>query len=336
MSVQSAHRVQLFTQKHQPVWKRLESLLTRIHSQEVSRETLDELGHTYRQTATHLAYAQTYFPEHPVTRYLNRLVARAHQAVYGNHSKSDARRGIHFFNRRFPELFYERSIFFLIAALLFVAGALYAYGFTLADPDNGNAFLPAGMTENLDPDQIGQNQWNHAVVSSQIMTNNIKVAFLCFALGAMLGVGTVWVLFSNGLLIGALAALFQQSGASYTFWAFIWPHGIIELTAIFISGAAGLSLAYAFFVPGDRSRLESFKREGRVTVRLILGVIPMFIIAGLIEGFITPAPWPDWTKYLVALITLVLLVLYLGRPALNDFSTKPPAPSSSKPTLIPD
>ncbi|QKG84431.1 stage II sporulation protein M [Kroppenstedtia pulmonis] len=335
MSAHTANRLNHFIQKHQTLWNRLEYLYDQTKKKEVTRQTLDELGHTYRQVTAHLAYAQTYFPTHPVTQYLNNLTTKAHQAIYGYNPKSDIRKWVRFFTHRFPELFYDRSLFFLTAAFLFIAGALFAYGYTMVTPENATAFVPPEVVDQIDPDQVGVNQWDHTVVSSQIMINNIQVAFLCFAFGALFGIGTVWVLFSNGLLIGALAALFQQAGGAYIFWAFIWPHGVIELTAIFISGAAGLSLAYSFFVPGELPRLESFKREGRVTVQIILGVIPLFIVAGLIEGFLTPAPWPHWTKYLIALSTLVFLTYYLGRPFLNKGILKnvpgySPAPQSIK------
>lgn len=314
MSSQSAYRLPHFIRKNQPDWDRLEELIRIFRSRQARRKELNELGHTYRRVAAHLAYAQTYFPDHTVTAYLNGLAAQAHEAIYATHGKGDLREGLRFFTRRFPALFHERIPFFLVAFLLFAAGAGLAFGYTWVNPTYSAAFLPPGLE--VDPHALESGeQWDHAIVSSEIMTNNIQVAFLCFALGALLGVGTLWVLFSNGLLVGAIAALFHRAGEAYAFWAFIWPHGVIELTAIFIAGAAGMSLAYAFWVPGELTRVEAFKREAKVTVQLILGVIPMFIVAALIEGFITPAPWPHWSKYLVALITLLLLFIYFGGPA---------------------
>ncbi|MFD1394953.1 stage II sporulation protein M [Kroppenstedtia eburnea] len=314
MSSQSAYRLPHFIRKNQPDWDRLEELIRIFRSRQARRKELNELGHTYRRVAAHLAYAQTYFPDHTVTAYLNGLAAQAHEAIYATHGKGDLREGLRFFTRRFPALFHERIPFFLVALLLFAAGAGLAFGYTWVNPTYSAAFLPPGLE--VDPHALESGeQWDHAIVSSEIMTNNIQVAFLCFALGALLGVGTLWVLFSNGLLVGAIAALFHRAGEAYALWAFIWPHGVIELTAIFIAGAAGMSLAYAFWVPGELTRVEAFKREAKVTVQLILGVIPMFIVAALIEGFITPAPWPHWSKYLVALITLLLLFIYFGGPA---------------------
>ncbi|MFC4078001.1 stage II sporulation protein M [Salinithrix halophila] len=319
MSVQSAQRMSRFVQKNQPLWEELKTLINTV-DRAADRATLDRLGKAYRQASAHLAYARTYFPDQPATRHLNALVAQAHQRVYGSVPKTDGKKGIRFFLREFPALFHERVLFFLAALFLFLAGMFFAFTATWVNENNAHAFLPAGMAEQVDPGSIGESQWDHAIVSGQLMANNIQVAFLCFALGALMGVGTGWVLFSNGLLLGSLAALYHRAGEAYAFWAYIWPHGVIELTAIFIAGAAGLSLAGSWLVPGDLSRLESFKREGKVTVKLILGVVPMFVMAALIEAFITPAPWPLWSKYLVALITLGGLFLYFGKPLFPSLS----------------
>lgn len=329
---QSNRRLGAFIQKNQSRWVRLEELILQFRRKSLSRQELDELGFLYREVAGHLAYAQTYFPQHDVTRRLNELTLKAHNLIYGSGKKRKTPRLIRFFTRKFPVLFYERTPFFLIACSLFFIGALIAFVLTLNNSQYASLFLPPGMAEGIDPQADPSSvNWNPSIVSGQIMVNNIQVALLCFACGALLGVGTVWMLLYNGMLIGALASLFHRAGESYSFWAFIWPHGVIELTAIFIAGGAGLSLAYSFFVPGELTRAESFKREGKVTVQLMMGVIPMFVVAALIEGFLTPAPWPHWTKYLIALSTLILLFIYFG----SAWFRKEMRPSSAPRTLTP-
>ncbi|MCS1351104.1 stage II sporulation protein M [Mechercharimyces sp. CAU 1602] len=315
MSISSSHRLHHFVHQQESLWKRLEELLTQAEKKRVAKAELDELGSSYRKVAAQLAYAQTYFPDHEVTHYLNDLVVRSHNTVYATKKKGDMRLIYSFLRDQFPERLYERLPFIFIASFIFFCGAGFAYLFTLANADNVAAFLPAEILAQIDPSRVGEGSWNGTVVSGQIMLNNIRVALFCFALGALFGVGTIWMLWLNGVLIGALAALFQQAGQSYAFWAFILPHGVIELFAIFIAGGAGLSLAYSFFVPKERTRLHAFKEEGLITIQLVLGVIPLFIIAGLIEGYITPLPWPHWSKYGVALITLLFLTLYIGRVA---------------------
>lgn len=143
------------------------------------------------------------------------------------------------------------------------------------------------------------------------MTNNIQVAFLAFAGGITFGILTVYVMVSNGIMVGALAGLFWHYGQSYAFWAYIVPHGVIELTAIFIAGGAGLLMGYKLFVPGPYSRVYQLKRQAKRSVQLLLGTIPLFVIAGVIEGFITPASFSLETKYIVACVTILALILYI-------------------------
>lgn len=314
---------------NQATWSTLETVLAEWR-QKPNQHQLLELGRLYRQVSAHFAYAQTHFPSHEIHDYLQTLVIRSHNIIYGVKKKNQWKSILRFFTHTFPQLFYKRSRFFVIALSLLTFGFIFAFLLTLIDDNYAKFFL--GDLSPLHPDELAEREWNHALTSSTIMVNNIYVAFFCFAWGALFGIGTVWTLFINGAMIGTLAALYQQIGGDYIFWAYIWPHGIIELTAIFIAGAAGLSLAYSFFVPGELTRYQSFKKEGKVTIQLILGVIPMFILAAIIEGYITPAPWPHWTKYLFAAITLLCLLVYLGRPfwkqAIIDYQQKSPPTST--------
>lgn len=308
-------RIQPFIEQNQSTWSQLEDLLSSL-GRKPTKNQIDQLGLLYRQVSSHYAYAQTYFRAHQITDYLKTLVIRAHNIIYGAKQKNQWQTILHFFLHHFPQLLYHRAQFFLIALLLLVAGFILAYFLTLVNDSYARVFL--GNLTPLHPDEIGKQQWNHAIASSSILINNIYVAFFCFAWGALFGIGTVYTLFVNGAMIGSLAALYQQIGGNYVFWAYILPHGIIELTAIFIAGSAGLSLAYHFFVPGELTRYQSFKKEGKVTIKLIFGVIPLFIIAAMIEGYVTPAPWPYWAKYVFAFLTWILLLVYFGRPFFKE------------------
>jgi uncharacterized membrane protein SpoIIM required for sporulation len=151
------------------------------------------------------------------------------------------------------------------------------------------------------------------VLSSKIMTNNISVGFKAFAFGITAGVGTVYVLIFNGFMLGSLAAIFNNYHYDIQFWALILPHGITELLAIFISGGAGLILADSLFNPGDLKRIDAMKVNGVRAIRLILGVIPMFVIAGIIEGFITPLDISPYIKLVFSAFTGILLFLYFSQ-----------------------
>lgn len=311
----SSKNITQFLDRNQATWSKLESVLRSL-GRKPKPQQLTELSQLYRQVSVQLAYAQTHFPTHEIIEYLQSLVIRSHNIIYGAKKKNEWQAVGRFFWHEFPMYFYQRASFFVIALAFVMFGFVLAYFLTLIDDSFARAFL--GDLAPLHPDEVSQREWNHALTSSTIMVNNIYVAFFCFAWGALLGIGTVWTLFVNGAMIGSLAALYQQIGGNYIFWAYIWPHGVIELTAIFIAGAAGLSLAYRFFVPGELTRFQAFKQEGKVTIKLVFGVIPMFFIAAIIEGYITAAPWPYWSKYLFAAGTLLLLTIYLGRPFLQS------------------
>ncbi len=167
------------------------------------------------------------------------------------------------------------------------------------------------------------------LASSMIMTNNISVCFLSFALGITFGLGTIYLMAFNGLMLGALAGLCYTNGLGIPFWSFVLPHGVIELTAIFISGGAGLLLGTALWVPGDLSRKEALTQRGRQAGLLVIGCVPLLIVAGIIEGFFSPAPFPAALKFVVAVILFLLLLLYLLSPRLIK------APAASLPGSAP-
>lgn len=314
-STKATKNLSNFVQSNQADWSRLEYLLNFANSQKLPKAEFDELSQIYRKTSSHLAYAQTYFPDHETTDYLNQLVIRTHNILYGVAKKGYWRKTFKFFSEEFPRLYYERFNFFIISTLIFVVGTLLAFVLTYVDKDYGIYFMPSEMANmEIDTNAIATQQWNHTVVSSEIMVNNIMVAFKCFAFGILLGIGTIFTLFVNGTMLGGLAALFHLENEGLFFWAFILPHGVIELFVIMIAGAAGLSLAYRIFVPGDLTRRHAIIKEGLVTIKMMIGVVPLFVLAGIIEGFITPAPWPLWTKYGVALLTGVFLMIYFGSP----------------------
>jgi uncharacterized membrane protein SpoIIM required for sporulation len=150
--------------------------------------------------------------------------------------------------------------------------------------------------------------------SSRIMTNNISVTFLAFAFGMTFGLGTVYIMAFNGLLLGALAGLCHIHGLDAAFWSFVLPHGVIELTAIFIGGGAGFLLSTALLIPGDLTRKNALILRGRQAVPLTLGCVPLLIVAGVVEGFFSPVPLPVELKFLVAGILLALLLAYLLFP----------------------
>ncbi|MFC4322203.1 stage II sporulation protein M [Litchfieldia salsa] len=306
--------IKQFVKQHREEWKQLEQFVTKFTKsrRQLNETDIEGFHHLYQKAAQHLSYSQTYFPKEDVTPYLNGLVSKSHNLLYKD-QVSSFQQLRHFFTTTFIRLFIEQWKFILIAMILFTIGALGSFLAVQNDPLHIYSILPSNIAQSVDPEQLGKQDGavDSSLMSASIMTNNIQVAILAFAGGVTFGLLTVYILIYNGLLVGALAALFWHYGKSYEFWAYIVPHGMIELTAIFIAGGAGLLMGYKLFVPGSYSRGYQLKLQAKRSVQLLLGTIPLFVIAGVIEGFITPAAISLEAKYIVAMLTVVGLILYV-------------------------
>ncbi|MBE1555246.1 stage II sporulation protein M [Sporosarcina limicola] len=306
--------IKQFVKLHRDDWNQLEDLVSIVHKRKSSMTgaTIDQFYQFYQKTSQNLSYAQTYFPNAEVTLYLNELVSKSHNLLYKDQISSVKQIG-HFLSTTFIRLLLEQWKFIIAAMLLFVLGTLGSFFAVFNNPQTMYAILPAEVAQGVDPEQLGSadGQVNSSMMSASIMTNNIKVGILAFAGGVTFGLLTVYVLIYNGILVGALAALFFHHEKSYEFWAYIVPHGMIELAAIFIAGGAGLLMGYKLLVPGQFSRGYQLKTQAKRSVQLLIGTIPLFVIAGLIEGFITPAAIPLAVKYSVACVTVIGLILYI-------------------------
>jgi len=313
--------MQNFVSDKVAAWQRLAEILTRVETrglQSLSRKELDELGHLYRLASSHLARARVQGERAEVVEYLNRLVARAHGQVY-RVRPATGRRIMDFFLAEVPRTFRRMWPFAAAAAGMFALAAVGAHIAVTLNEESADLLLPPSLIERSRADfESGRVEWWAPEglgpwMSSQIMTRNIQVAFFAFAGGITACLGTVWVLIANGMMLGALAAFYTQHGFGLEFWSLIAPHGMLELAAIFICGGAGLRLGWSLIDPGDYTRRDALVVAGREAVRLVVGAIPMFVAAGLIEGFITPVRMPPVVKLLFACLTAALLMLYLLR-----------------------
>ncbi len=307
--------VKQFVKQHREEWKQLEQLVTTLSKRKnmLTGEKITQYHRLYQKAAQNLSYSQTYFPTDEVTKYLNGLVSKSHNLLYKD-QVSSFKQIRYFISTKFVGLLIEQWKFVMVAMLLFMIGAIGSFFSVANNPLHLYSILPAEIARGVvDPDKIGQSSGavDSSLMSASIMTNNIKVAIFAFAGGITFGLVTVYLLVYNGIIIGALAALFWNHDKSYDFWAFIVPHGMIELTAIFIAGGAGLLMGYKLFVPGQTSRGYQLKQQAKRSVQLLLGTIPLFVIAGIIEGFITPADISLEAKYFVALLTVIGLILYV-------------------------
>ncbi|MBS4189524.1 stage II sporulation protein M [Bacillus sp. FJAT-49705] len=307
--------VKQFVKQHRDEWKQLELLAVVLQKKRnnFSGTDINQFNRLYQKAAQNLSYSQTYFPNEEVTQYLNSLVSKSHNLLYKDQMTS-VKQIRYFFSTKFIGLLLEQWKFIIVAMLLFTLGAAGSFFSVVNDPLHIYSILPAEMAQGVDPEQLGSSDGNvdSSLMSASIMTNNIQVAILAFAGGVTFGLLTVYLLIYNGILVGALAALFWHYGKSYDFWAYIVPHGMIELTAIFIAGGAGLLMGYKLFVPGNFTRGFQLKQQAKRSVQLLLGTLPLFVLAGIIEGFITPAAISLEAKYAVAFLTVIGLILYIA------------------------
>lgn len=308
-----------FWHTHKATWSELEQLVEKFQkkSRKVSAADIDRLTLLYKKTSAHLAYVRSLHPADELTLYLNQLVSRAHNLTYKQQAAS-WKQFTHFFGTHVISLVQKRLPFIGLAAFLFILGGLFGYVAVWNDPLNLYDVLPEGMAEQIDPSRLGEGHdtLNNPLISTAIMTNNIKVAILAFVSGVTFGLFPLYLLLFNGLLVGALAATFHQAGKGYAFWAYILPHGVIELTAIFIAGGAGLYMGYRMLVPGRYSRKHQFWEAAKESGQLLLATLPLFVVAALIEGFITPSTTLSLeAKYGVAVVTLLLLFLWYAAGA---------------------
>jgi uncharacterized membrane protein SpoIIM required for sporulation len=303
--------------KRKPSWQRLEQLVERSGRRGVAMLThgeLQELGLLYRQAASDLATVREDITSRQLAAYLNQLLGRAHNLIYmGRRPKVSGI--VRFYTETYPRIFRETLPLTLTAVAIFAAAALTGMAVALRDPGFAYRLLGPHMIETIEKREM----WTHSIVTlkpvaaSAIMTNNLAVAFSTFALGITAGLGTIWMMVLNGLLLGVIAAATGRAGMSMQLWSFVAPHGVLELPAIFIAGGAGLEIARGLLFPGLLPRRESLARAGGRAARLLLGTVPLLFIAGIIEGFLSPSPLPAPLKLLFAAAMFGLLVAYLSR-----------------------
>jgi uncharacterized membrane protein SpoIIM required for sporulation len=309
---------QFFVSKRSATWERLEALVTKAGRRGVrglDAGEVAELGRLYRATTSDLAYARGRQFDSQLLEYLNRLAARAHAYVYGGSAETGGARIGRFYRETFPREFRRSFAYVAICAAITLAFSVVAFTVIRSHPAAAYALLP----KELIPDEIRKSlhDSNFAfdrdfapAMSAAIVTNNIKIAVLAFAGSITLGALTLYIIAYNGLMLGGVGALFANAGFGYDFWATVAPHGVIELTAIQIAGAAGLLIAAGVVYPGRLRRRDAIVANARRAGTLIAGVASMLVVAGTIEGFISPQRWPPEVRIGIGAVTAAALVLY--------------------------
>ena len=309
-----------FVARRSDTWQRLDALLVRIErhgARTLSPDEIYELGRLYRATTSDLAYAQGRGYDRALLEYLNRCVARAHAYVYARAPESSMTRIADFYARVFPQEFRRSLPYFAICTGVTLACAVVAYVLVRTHPADAYALLPKYLVSEKIRKSLHDSNFAIApgfapAMSAMIITNNVKVAIIAFAGAVTLGALTMYIIATNGLLLGGMGGLFTNAGFGSDYWATIAPHGIIELTAIQIAGAAGLLIAAGALYPGRRRRRDLIVANARRAGTLIIGVASMLVVAGTIEAFVSPRRLPESVRIAVGAFATIVLILYFA------------------------
>lgn len=311
----------IFVRKNKDSWDRLDDLLLNIRKKGIrrmSKTDLDTLSRLYRKACGDLAFARETGYDRTLCEHINGCVCRAHSEIYQEEPFSIAEI-TGFYDRYFPSYVRENIKYIFISFLIFLAGFSVVFFVVYYRPELASDIVPEYIVKAYE-NGIGERHVNgelsspmKATLSHKIMTNNIMVGIKAFAFGIFFGIGTVYLLFTNGALLGALAALSSRNNDSLVFWSLILPHGVIELPAIFICAGAGFLLAAALIYPGRFERIEALKINSRKASQLMLGAILLFVVAAVIEGFLTPVNFSPWIKLCISFLLFVIMLLYFVR-----------------------
>jgi uncharacterized membrane protein SpoIIM required for sporulation/uncharacterized RDD family membrane protein YckC len=274
----------------------------------------------YREVAADLARAHTYGVDPRVIEYLERVVSAGHNALYRTRGKARTPL-VRYILRDFPAAVVQSWAYVLLAFAVFMAPAIAGYVMIRERPSLADEVVSPVMVSRAEQAAEREAEGRgyaqaegeeRPVIAAAIISNNIQVSFWAFVGGMTAGLLTAWLLFSNGMMLGLGFGLFKNYGALGYLVTFIAGHGVLELTAIFISAGAGFRLAHAIIAPGDRTRRDALVVEGAIAIRMVGAVVTLLAIAGTIEGLLSTSDAPAIWKYGVSALSAVLLVLYFA------------------------
>ena len=316
-----------FAQKKQADWDKLAQIVRKANSaagkRSLTPEQLLSLGSLYRRASADLARARRHAVSQDLVDYLNSQVGQAHSVLYGADVSSNPLRAVlDFYIYDFPAVLQKRSRTFFAAMLLTFIGGIVTYVIVLNHPADLELFVAPGFKESLEQWKSGKvSESAHLEQSGMLMTHNLQVGLTAFALG-ITGIPDVSLMYYNGATLGAFGAEMTRAHAHATFWPGIFPHGIAELSAIFVCGGAGFVLFGGLLFPGELRRSDSLKLASQDAIKMALGTIPMFIFAGMVEGMFSHQPIPAGYRYAFAALNGIAWYLYLFLPRSNPRSTE--------------
>ncbi len=309
-----------FVSTKREAWDRLTGLIEKANGKGgvrgLSRDEILMLGPLYRRASSDLAYARAHAINKDLILHLNGLVGRAHALLYEAETSGNVFGSlVNFYLYEFPMLLQKRFKYFAAAFAISVLAGVFAYWLVINQPNKLWLFVPESFRSSVEFWKSGKvAESAHVEQSSMLMTHNLMVGMVSFAGGVVGGVPTLVAMFTNGAMLGAMAALMTQYHRHSTFWPGIVPHGIAELTAIFICGGAGFQIGMSLLMPGPYRRMDAFRIAGTEGMKLVMGTVPLFIFAGIIEGMFSHLPISAALRYAFAALNGILWYLYLFLP----------------------
>ncbi len=309
-----------FRKEREQSWRELEGLLERVEKSGLPSLTAEELNRLpvlYRSAVSSLSVASAISLDKNLLDYLHALVGRAYICVYGT-KRRVGEAVAEFFRFQFPWVVRRYFAFVAVSIALVALGTLTGYQMTKADPERYYGFVgemaqgrtPTSSKEELRKVLYHGGDGDLSVFATFLFTHNAKVGMLCFALGFAAGVPVIYLLFSTGLMLGAMVALYDSWGLGAEFWAWILPHGVTEIGALCLCGAAGMVIGTSIVFPGRHARLRNLALHGREVALLAMGAVVMLFFAGMIEGFFRQMVQDVGVRWSLAALTLVFWTVY--------------------------
>lgn len=302
----------VFVSAHRAEWDRLEALLRR--RRRLTGAEADELVALYQRTATHLSVIQSSAPDPRIAGRLSQLVARARSAVTGAR-RASWRDVTRFFAHGFPAAVYHSRRWWIPTALLSTVTAVLLGWWIGTHPEVQSAIaVPGALRDMTRPGGEYETYYSShpaAAFAAQVWTNNAQAAAMCLVLGVFLGLPVLWILFQNMLNLGVGIGLMSSAGRLDTFLGLILPHGLLELTAVFVAAGTGLRLGWTVVDPGPRSRRTALAERGRASLGIAIGLALVLFVSGVIEAFVTPSGLPTWARIGVGVVAELVFLAYV-------------------------
>lgn len=301
----------VFIRQNIEKWRATEAIID-----DIDNMSPDVLADAYVETTSDLAFAQSHYPQSRITMYLNNLASALHNELY-RAKREQWTRLITFWTREVPAAMRRERRALLVSLLVFVVSAFIGVVSQLGDAEfcrvilgNGYVDMTLENIEKGNPMGVYGND-DELPMFLGITLNNIFVSFVEFAMGMLTTFGTGFKLFQNGVMLGSFQTFFFQQGVGFESILAVWLHGTLEISAIIVAGAAGIVLGNGWLFPGTMTRLESFRQGARRSLKIVVGTVPLFIVAAFIEGFFTRhTEWPDAVRLTIILASLAFVLYY--------------------------